>query len=1209
MHMEKFGCIWGNAGSAAIRIKIGSTSSSVTNSSVTSTGELRGEISTKYDENATISGVNPNEKPYSFNNETWIGFVYKNALNISVNNTKIMLETSGNFDDENKVFLANNSNESSLIKDGEIIDISKLVTEGKISAGDVFYIANGTGGGEYVLYVGGGKIIYATKPTIEATEEEPVSALKYEYLEHYLQKIKSNLVKGHENEENFNIPQFGVTKIYRINEEVAKKITQADTNLIFNGKGYYTISDYKGIPTEINFNGSKKVNVFTWIFDTILNIFEFILNFILYIIRMQIIGWANMVELLIQSIVLGLSGNSSWQMVADFIGPNATSASGSRLSVESIFFNQIPILDANFFNFETAGGYSLKTTQEYQPPTASGQGVQQIETINKENIVYQLRYNLKMWYNIIRNASIAIMLFILIYLGIRLAIYTAAEKKAETKKLLVSWLTAFIIVIFIHYFMYLIFQLNDALVDICKNLGNTVAHISIQNNTSTQLNLYDAVRIKAYSFSFREGVPATIIYLFLIYLLIRFLFIYFKRELTIYILALSGSLMGVKHAIEKIAGKKTTSIGKWFKDFAFNVLLQTVHTFIYILYMAIALNVAETSIAGFVLCLIILNFMLNADKIIIKIFGLNKAGSLADVDKPEKFMNVVSKALPIYYINKRMFSWAYKNFTGKRGIHRELWYSMHGYNDYKDAEKAYEKMQYEKMGKRQQTINTLLEKVYGKINVPYSTIQKKVLKRTGKNIRQLKISELAKYKAQLAEKRTFESKKAIANSIKQAKALQRRRFTRKLEFVKDSFALAGMVAAIPIGIADPTAGIATFYKSKRTIDKHRTTSRTQRKNNVYKVSKDKAKKDYIETKSKYNTALDTYTNNQFAYEEKIKELKDKYANETDTTLKSKYEQDIKDEEEKRRIASAKELHKLKETYEKMYESEIKYENSKYENSVVRKTLGKVTGAEFLADIARNEESSAYSEADKSSKENKKLAEAEKMLKNEQELMNLMDDLKRLYKQSNENGNIEETSYETDIGQTFKYARKRDVSLSTINKAITEYMYESRIDKISDENIDKVLEKLEEILSNKGSKYKITDELKGKVKDTIIEKMYEQKDNPAEAKGLGLDKKDTSAILVNIISDNSSNVSANYSPKLTKEQIKELKKKGYSSDTEEYYKYLENNGFNEEQIKIERKRNEIAQKIREMNTQIDVAKAKNGASIINMTKILKEVKKT
>ena len=722
--------LWQYSGSYVIRApgngdSTGVSGSSSIGSSFKKKAIKRGEIATKYDENAKLENIIEDDKEtYIFNNEVWINFVYKNALSMSETTLADLLK---NFDTEDEIF------KDELVKSGDIIDISKLVNEGKIVPGDILYAADGKGGVEYLLYVGGTKVLYATPPNDGETEEETEeskedskdSAIRYDYLQYYIEDLRKDLLVGHEEEEDYEIPQYGITKIYRIKQTYLDN-NSIIPNMIFNKKGYFTYDKYEGSPSgqAIALNPTEDVNVFKWIFDGIVGIFEFLLNTIFYAVRMQVIGFVNMTELALQSIILGLSGNANTQMVSNFFGPDATAATGGRISVESIFFNQIPILDANFFNFKSAGGYSLENTTMYQPATASGMGAYEITQPDESNIVYQLRYNLRRWYVVVRNLSIAILLFVLIFLGIKYAISTTGEKKADIKSMLASWCVAFIIVLFIHIFMYMVFQINDALVGACKDIGQNIASVELDEQNTQEMNLYDAVRVKSYAFDFKEGIPATVIYIYLIYLLIRFSYIYLKRYITIYVLAIMGSFMGVKYAYEKIMGKKTTSLGKWFKDFSFNVLLQTVHAFIYVIYMGIAIKSASESLAGFLLCLIILNFMLNADKIIIKIFGLDKASSLSDVIKPESYLNLVAKFTPMLMISKNVVGQVGNFLFGKRGLVREAQYSLKGFDNYKDADKYFEDLKYTRIGKMQQ----FNDKILGKMQLLSDNIKSSIAK-------------------------------------------------------------------------------------------------------------------------------------------------------------------------------------------------------------------------------------------------------------------------------------------------------------------------------------------------------------------------------------------------------------------------------------------------------------------------------------------------
>ena len=865
----------------------GKTSSfipSTTSSSSSSNGGKkviqRGEIATKYDENAKVTDIVEDDKTtYVFNNETWITFVYRTALPMSETSLENLLT---HFDTEEEIF------QNELVKSGEIIDITKLVNEGKVVPGDILFVSDGNGGGQYLLYVGGTKVMYATPTYDEGDEsdESTNSAIRYTYLQYYLEDIERSLKKDHEDEEDYQIPVYGVTKIYRIKNDflINKGITQENVKLSYNKKGYFTYAQYDGIPNETStrLNKTEDVNVFKWIFDGISGLVEFLIDLILYAIRMQVIGWANVFELILQSIMLGLSGNSNNQMISDFFGPDATTANGSRLSVESIFFNRIPILDANFFNFKSAGGYSLVTNQLLDESEDESNVSE--EDVDQTNIVYQLRYNLRKWYVIILAASIAILFFILIYLGIKYAISTTGEKKANIKDMFVSWIVAFIIVLFIHVFMYMVLQINDLAVKTCEKIGNDIASEVVNNQNTQELSIYDAVRVKAYVFNYKEGLPATVIYIYLIYLLVRFSYIYFKRYITIYILAIMGSLMGIKYALEKFAGKKSTSIGKWSKDFAFNVLLQTVHAFIYVLYMGIALSMAAESLAGFFLCLIILNFILNADKIIIKIFGMNKASSIADVTRQESYLQLVGRFTPMFMLYKTVGDNVKKYFFGKRGLFKEISYSMHGFDNYKDAEEFAENAKYTRIGKRQEFFDNLFDKFantgVGKMVTDAGKSVNEMLKKNGLEGFS---NEAAESRRQLSRNISFKSKKRMYNSLMASSEAKKRKFTRPLGFAKDMFIALpfNTLSAVALTIADPAHGFTQVQKTMKTISKYKTMSSGMRRNHRYRDSKNSETARYRKLRSDYQMALLKYVDAKYGFDGQLAQINLKYDSSSD----------------------------------------------------------------------------------------------------------------------------------------------------------------------------------------------------------------------------------------------------------------------------------------------------------------------------------------
>lgn len=755
-----------------------------TSSNTSSSIVKRGEIKTEYDENASEIGepVEADDSSYRFSNESWIDFVFKNSLdfeNSVYNHTKYEdanFYPSSNFGSNKETYYYSdcefykeigeefideeNSNTT------KVVNISEMMNTGQLLPGDILYTTQQ----EYLLYVGGTKVIYAQQPEIDG-----MGALKYEYLQSYFTKVKNRLLSENIDNEDYELPVYGVTQVYRITETCIKEaLIREDTeNLFFNGKGYYDSNiEYYGLPDQGTYEGTNSFNLITWIIEALKDIFKFLVNLIFYCIKAVILGWVNIIESFIQSTALALSGHTSKVTFVDkFLGVSATSYAGESVTVESLFFNKLPITDANFFNFETAGGYSL--LDENGDPT----------------VLYSLRQSLAGWYIIIRNLSIAVLLFVLIYTGIRMAITTISEKKAECKKRLIDWLVAIVIVFFLHFFMYLVLYINDKLVMFFDDLSSIFAENIVG---ASGFSLYDAVKTKAYAFDFMEGIPATVLYIILIYLFIRFLLVYLKRTFAVYILAMMGSLVGVKYAISKAGGKKTDSLKSWMKEFAFNVLIQSIHCLIYTVFMTAALAASSTSIVGVIISIVILQFMLEADKIFMKIFGI-KGGILDDVDKPESYWTILTKAM----VTKRAVDYTWG--TGKKIIST-------GYGAGKVVTSAVTGLELKDINKK---LELAKYKLYG---IGAGAINRLPIRR----IRNSKNLEMMR---KLNNKNVgYETKKQIYNSISKAHLAKKRKFTRKINTAKNlTVGAFNTIAGVGMLVEGFGPGLHRTIKGARTI--------------------------------------------------------------------------------------------------------------------------------------------------------------------------------------------------------------------------------------------------------------------------------------------------------------------------------------------------------------------------------------------------------
>ena len=100
---------------------------------------------------------------------------------------------------------------------------------------------------------------------------------------------------------------------------------------------------------------------------------------------------------------------------------------------------------------------------------------------------------------------------------------------------------------------------------------------------------------------------------------------YFKRFLTVIILAIMSPFVAVAYALEKVNknGKGGEIYGNWFKDFLYSVMIQSIHALIYTLFISIILKLTEASLLGILLSFIFLGFMVRIDKVVRRIFGLD----------------------------------------------------------------------------------------------------------------------------------------------------------------------------------------------------------------------------------------------------------------------------------------------------------------------------------------------------------------------------------------------------------------------------------------------------------------------------------------------------------------------------------------------------------------------------------------------------------
>lgn len=432
--------------------------------------------------------------------------------------------------------------------------------------------------GHAVIYIGNGKIAHARgKNGKGPTEQVAISDIYTDDFTVLRYKGSPKEVKEYA---NYTWPN-GKKSKWKDEDDLNE---ESDMNSGIGSDSSSTSSmgteDYEYQGTQEGTFNLQKYDI-DWLIKSLKQILDWFVGITTYLVRMVFIGWSSIIEITINNIAGWIAGEDM------------------SLTIEKLVNNKVPLLDVNFFNFATAGG----------------------QKIEQNSISYAIRGNIAFIYYIMRTISIIGLIITLLYLGIRMALSTIAEDKAKYKEMLVSWLVSFIIVFFIHYIMIMILYINESLIELIN-----------ASFAGGEESLYDSVRSSAYAIQASIGWPALVMYMILIYLLIRFIIIYVKRFLVVAILTFMAPLIGVTYSIDKIKDNKSQSLSNWLKEYTFNVILQSVHALLYTLFVSLAFNMLGTSIMGTFFAFLLINFMFKAESIFKKIFGI-KSGSIKDAIK------------------------------------------------------------------------------------------------------------------------------------------------------------------------------------------------------------------------------------------------------------------------------------------------------------------------------------------------------------------------------------------------------------------------------------------------------------------------------------------------------------------------------------------------------------------------------------------------
>lgn len=278
-----------------------------------------------------------------------------------------------------------------------------------------------------------------------------------------------------------------------------------------------------------------------------------------------------------------------------------------KYSPDMIFSNQVPALDANFIN-------PKKWDNNEQ---------------NNKSIALQLQETISAWYRSLRNLVVVCLLAVLLYVAIRIIVTSVAADKAKYKQMLMDWLIALFLLFFLHYIMSFTMTLVEIITSSLADSSSVTVKM-IPENTEDSTEVYFKTNLTGYCRLMIEHVDLGTKAIFLFFYIgiivytFKFTFEYMKRAITLAFLTLMAPLVTLTYPIDKMGDGKAQAFNAWFKEFAYNAILQPFHLIIYSIFMGAGMNIA---VENPLYAIFFMAFLTPAEKLLRKFFGFDKAPS------------------------------------------------------------------------------------------------------------------------------------------------------------------------------------------------------------------------------------------------------------------------------------------------------------------------------------------------------------------------------------------------------------------------------------------------------------------------------------------------------------------------------------------------------------------------------------------------------
>ncbi len=328
----------------------------------------------------------------------------------------------------------------------------------------------------------------------------------------------------------------------------------------------------------------------------------------------------------------GKNNNATADQFWSYLGSDTGNPVVHQGTIGDVFSN----MDVDVLNFIESGGNKMDKPEHQVKDTA------------KKSAAQVLQKTVAKWYVSLRNLALVALLVILVYIGIRIVLSSTAPEKAKYKEMIINWAVAICILFLLHIIMITILNVSES---ITKGLtGNCAENIIIELPNKTVLanskgdypdenrlddpavfnsNFVGLIRYKAgicttdeSDITTIEGIGFILMYIMLVVQTCMFSWTYGKRVVYMAFLTIIAPLVAITYPIDKIGDGKSQAFDMWLKEYIFNALLQPIHLLIYTVLCGTAMDLMiESPIYG----IIVLGFMVPAEKFIRKMFGFEKA--------------------------------------------------------------------------------------------------------------------------------------------------------------------------------------------------------------------------------------------------------------------------------------------------------------------------------------------------------------------------------------------------------------------------------------------------------------------------------------------------------------------------------------------------------------------------------------------------------